>query len=135
MNKLFAEVTAPRTRRSDRSLVRVFVRDLVLDARIGVYAHEHGRTQRIRINIDLGVDLPVRGTDELADVVSYETVVAGAREIVGTGHVKLVETLAERIADRCLIDRRVRTVRVRVEKLEVFPDAAGAGVEIERMAD
>lgn len=135
MNKLFAEVTAPRTRRSDRSLVRVFVRDLVLDARIGVYAHEHGRTQRIRINIDLGVDLPVRGTDELADVVSYETVVAGTREIVGSGHVKLVETLAERIADRCLIDRRVRTVRVRVEKLEVFPDAAGAGVEIERMAD
>jgi dihydroneopterin aldolase len=134
MNKLFAEVTAPRARRSDRSLVRVFVRDLVLDARIGVYAHEHGRTQRIRINIDLGVDLPVRGTDELADVVSYETVVTGTREIVASGHVRLVETLAERIADRCLADRRVRTVRVRVEKLEVFPDAAGAGVEIERTA-
>jgi dihydroneopterin aldolase len=114
--------------------VRVFVRDLVLDARIGVYAHEHGRTQRIRINIDLGVDLPVRGTDELADVVSYETVVTGTREIVASGHVRLVETLAERIADRCLADRRVRTVRVRVEKLEVFPDAAGAGVEIERTA-
>ncbi|HEV7372531.1 dihydroneopterin aldolase [Arenibaculum sp.] len=135
MNKLFAQVTAPRTRRSDRSLVRVFVRDLVLDARIGVYAHEHGRTQRIRINIDLGADLPVRGTDALADVVSYETVVTGVREIVASGHVNLVETLAEHIADRCLVDRRVRTVRVRVEKLDVFPDAASAGVEIERVAE
>jgi dihydroneopterin aldolase len=43
-----------------------------------------------------------------------------------------VETLAERIAETCLKDRRVHIARIRVEKLDIFADAASAGVEIER---
>ena len=44
----------------------------------------------------------------------------------------LVETLAERLAGICLQDPRVRSARVRVEKLDVFADAVSVGVEIER---
>ena len=40
--------------------------------------------------------------------------------------------LAERIAEACLLDRRVQLARVRVEKLDIFADATSAGVEIER---
>ena len=54
------------------------------------------------------------------------------RSIVDAGHVRLVETLAERIAEACLADRRVHLARVRVEKLDIFADATSAGVEIER---
>jgi dihydroneopterin aldolase len=59
-------------------------------------------------------------------------IVQQVRAIVLAGHVQLVETLAERLAEACLADARVRQVRVCVEKLDVFPDAGGAGVEIER---
>jgi dihydroneopterin aldolase len=45
-----------------------------------------------------------------------------------------VETLAEEIADICLDDGRVRVVRVRVEKLDVFDEAVSVGVEIERQS-
>ena len=55
------------------------------------------------------------------------------RAIVSARHVRLVETLAERIAICCLVDERVVSARVRVEKLDVFPDAVSAGVEIERV--
>jgi dihydroneopterin aldolase len=65
-------------------------------------------------------------------VVDYEKVAETARTIVRSGHVRLVETLAERIAEACLADRRVHVVRVRVEKLDIFADATSAGVEIER---
>jgi dihydroneopterin aldolase len=65
-------------------------------------------------------------------VVDYEKLAKGIRQIVASGHVRLVETLAERIAEACLADRRVHLARVRVEKLDVFPDAVSAGVEIER---
>jgi 7,8-dihydroneopterin aldolase/epimerase/oxygenase len=54
------------------------------------------------------------------------------RVSVASGHVLLVETLAERIAESCLTDRRVHLARIRVEKLDVFPDSTSAGVEIER---
>ena len=119
---------------------RMFIRDLVLTASIGVYPHEHAQAQRVRINLDLAVaddgaqplSRAAVGADDLARVVDYEAIVRAARAIVGAGHVQLVETLAERLAEACLSDPRVRLVRVRVEKLDVFPDASAAGVEIER---
>jgi dihydroneopterin aldolase len=116
----------------------VFLRDLVLPASIGIYPHEHDAKQRIRINVNLGVDDEAAlagvmvGADELARVVDYEKTAQRIRAIVASGHTRLVETLAERIAEACLADARVRTVRVRVEKLDIFADAASAGVEIER---
>jgi 7,8-dihydroneopterin aldolase/epimerase/oxygenase len=119
-------------------LRHVFVRDMVLVASIGIYPHEHQDRQRVRINVDLAVDddtvragLMV-GADELNRVVNYEKIVASVRTIVGSGHTRLVETMAERIAEACLADARVRIARIRVEKLDVFADAVSAGVEVER---
>ena len=114
---------------------RLFVRDLVLDARIGIHPHEHGRTQRVRINLDLIVDPPAGPAgpvrDNIADVVSYELLVEAARRRVAEGHINLVETLAERLAQDCMSHRRVRRARVCVEKLDVYNDAGSVGVEIE----
>ena len=117
------------------ALRHVFVRDLMLDARIGVHQHEKLGPQRIRVNIDLAVwEKDVDGIgDQLANVVCYEEVVSAIRALVTEGHVNLVETLAEQIAALCLEDRRVRVARVRVEKLDVFADVTSVGVEIERV--
>lgn len=114
-------------------LRRVFIRDLVLPALIGIHRHEKDGRQRVRVNLDMDVvepEMPIQ--DRLAEVVCYEDVVAAVRGIVAAGHINLVETLAERIAAFCLSDRRVKAVRVRIEKLDVFADAASVGVEIER---
>ena len=114
-------------------LRRIFVRDLVLLADIGVYRREQGNPQRVRINLDLMVeDPPGPPTDRLRDVVNYAKVVETVRALVGRGRVNLVETLAQQIADACLVDPRVAKVRVQVEKLDAVADAASVGVEIER---
>ena len=113
----------------------VFIRDLILTCLIGVHKHERKKPQRIRINLDLAVtEQSVISTDRLADVVCYEDVADRIRSIVNNGHVNLVETLAEKIASKCLEDRRIKAMRVRIEKLDVFKDAASAGVEIERFS-
>lgn len=112
----------------------VFVRDLVLTCSIGVHAHEKGAPQRVRINLDLAVREGNDIGDDLANVVCYEGIVSGIRGLVGESHVNLVETLAERVAAMCLDDVRVRVARVRIEKLDVFPDATSVGVEIERFS-
>lgn len=121
-------------------LRHVFLRDMVLPARIGVYPHERTEAQRVRINVDLAVTeatapppaRPMTVAEELARVVDYEAIAQRVRAIVGERHVRLVETLAEALAAACLSDARVRIARIRVEKLDVFPDAVSAGVEIER---
>ncbi len=112
---------------------QVFVRDLTLNFLIGVHRHERDGKQRVRINLDLTVEDTADGVDDkLANVVSYEDLVVNLRTLAASGHISLVETLAERVADLCLDDRRVRLARVRVEKLDIFADAASVGVEIER---
>ena len=60
---------------------------------------------------------------------------SGIGRLLGEGHIQLLETAAERIADLCLADRRCAKVRVKVEKLDVYTNAAGVGVEIERPRD
>ena len=114
--------------------VHVFVRDLEMDAVIGIHRHEKRRSQPIRVNIDLTVRAsrkPIR--DSLAQVVDYEEVVNAVRAIVAEGHMRLVETLAERITGHCLSDPRVLAARVRIEKLTAIEGARSVGVEIERM--
>jgi dihydroneopterin aldolase len=131
----------PRIAETARAARKMFIRDLVLQASIGVHAHEHTAPQRVRINLDLTIaddgagerrSRAAIGHDDLSRVVDYEAIANRVRAIVTTGHVQLVETLAERLAETCLIDPRVMDVRVRVEKLDVFADAASAGVEVER---
>ncbi len=116
------------------SLRRVFVRDLVLWCSIGVHQYEKNETQRIRINLDLMVEEKdvAEIDDRLEHVVCYESLIESVRKVVLQEHVHLVETLVEKIANICLLDRRVRTARVSVEKLDIIKDAASVGVEIVR---
>ncbi len=122
---------------SARENVRhVFVRDLVIEARIGIYRHEKKSAQRIRINLDLSVvDDYLADADNVDQVVCYEQVVVETKEIIALGHINLVETLAERIAEQILAMPKVLSVRVRIEKLDVLPDVGSVGIEIERAAN
>lgn len=118
---------------SDAKLYRILVRDVVLKCLIGIHAHELLAPQRVRINVDMAV-LEQAGplSDDIANVVSYEDVIEGIKRMLADGHINLVETLAEKIAVLCLADERVSSVRVRVEKLDVYAEAASVGIEIER---
>ena len=114
----------------------VFVRDLELDANIGVYRREKGQHQPVRINVDLTVEETAGEVgDKLENVVDYGAVVDAIKAILAAGHLNLVETLAEQIAAHCLSDKRVKVARVRIEKLKVVPEAQSVGVEIEREAE
>ena len=112
---------------------RIRITDLVLPASIGIYDREKQAPQRVRINVEL--EVAEHGgplDDDIGNVLSYEDVVSGIRAIVGRGHINLVETLAENSASLCLDDIRVARARIAVDKLDVEPDAAAVGIEIER---
>ena len=132
MNQAF-HTTQDRIADAMRAVRHVFVRDLVLQARIGVYDHEKRDAQKIIVNLDLTVSEAGKGHgDNIDNVVCYEKAVNGIRAIIGGGHINLVETMAEEIAAFCLDDPRVLAARVRVEKPDVIAEAGSVGVEIER---
>jgi dihydroneopterin aldolase len=130
-----AEKIAAHPTTAAARMMKVFVRDLVLSARIGVYQHEKLATQRVRINLELLCTEHPAINDDLNNVVNYAELVGQVRAIVDAGHINLVETLADRVAQACLADRRVQVAKIRIEKLDVFSETESVGVEIERARD
>ena len=109
---------------------RVFVRDFVLPMQIGVYAREHGQTQRVRFDVDVCVTRQSHAPTDMRDIFSYDIITDMIRMIAAREHVALVEGLAETIAARLLTYLRAASVTVRVEKLDTGP--GGVGIEITR---
>lgn len=126
------DITAlPRTDTAPRRLI--FVRGLVIDAYIGAYESEQGVTQPIEIDLEADVIEPSNPlSDKLEDIVCYDRLSQGIKEIIAEGHIKLVETLAERIASLALSHPMVRAVMVRITKPQAIEEARAAGVEIWR---
>lgn len=117
---------------AELAIRHVFIRNLEVLAHIGIHGHEKGKMQPVRLNIDLAVEDLAAIEDKLDSVVDYGEITRKIRAIIERDHINLAETLAERIAGVCFEDRRVKTARVRVEKLYALPGAESAGVEIER---
>lgn len=123
----------PATAKAPATLGRdcIFLKDWVIDCNIGVYAEEKGVTQKIRLSVDAYLAPHVRAAaDEMETVPSYTDIIDAVTDITALGHINLIETLAEAIAERGLADPRIDAMRVRIEKLERGPVR---GVEIYRI--
>jgi dihydroneopterin aldolase len=113
-------------------LDRVFIHDFVLDVEIGVHNYEKGATQRVRFSVDVDMTrAPSALEDDIGRTFDYDMIIAGIKHIIARGHINLVETLAEEIADHCLAHPRAARVVVKIEKLDKEPGAVG--VEIVRV--
>jgi dihydroneopterin aldolase len=111
----------------------VFIRELRLEAWIGLYRHEKIAPQTIEldIEIELATDEVFRSA-RVADTVDYGVVTQRIKDLLGRERFGLVETLAERIAGIVLEGFPASSVRVGVAKLGALPEARRVGVRIER---
>ena len=120
------------TAKAPESLGRdcIFLKDWVIDCNIGVYAEEKGVTQKVRLTIDAYLAPNVRASnDDMETVPSYTDMIDAVNDITSRGHINLIETFAEELAERGLANPRIVAMRVRIEKLERGPVR---GVEIYR---
>ena len=97
----------------------------------GVFEHERRDGQVFRIDLTLAVDTaPAAASDDLRDTVDYGSLVDQVVAAVTRDPVDLIETLAQRIADTCLLDPRVEWVRVTVHKPDAPIKATFADVQL-----
>ena len=87
-------------------LDRISVRDYTRDVEIGAFKSERGQKQRIRFNVVLEVSRHTAAqSDDVDKVISYDLIVEAIEAQLSTERINLLETLAERVAERCLADR------------------------------
>ena len=111
----------------------IFLNDFMIDANIGVYKHEKIKSQPLRINIIAKVKNPKKiNDDKLYSVVCYNQISKKIKKIIKSGHTILLEKLAEKIFQECFKNKRIQTMKIRLEKLDAIQEAESAGIEVER---
>jgi 7,8-dihydroneopterin aldolase/epimerase/oxygenase len=110
----------------------VSVRDLSVPAVIGVHDWEREATQTLVFTVEMAADVrSAARRDDLGDALDYSAVARTITSVVEDGRFRLIETAAERVAERLLADHPVAWLRLEVRK----PIASGgytAAVTIER---
>lgn len=118
---------------AEQNLRHIFIHGMKLKASIGIFDHEKARKQMVIISVDLAVEQGEALEENIDNVVNYKIIVEDIESYVESGHVLLVETMAEKIADICLRDNRVKRVLVKIEKPEAFIHVGAVGVSVERL--
>jgi dihydroneopterin aldolase len=110
---------------------RISLRDHLVEADIGAFQQERGHKQRLRFNVVVEVR-PVTGPleDDVDRILSYDRITEAIAAELAAERLNLLETLAERVAERVLAEPAAMRVFIRIEKLDIGPYALG--VEIVR---
>src|SRR5208283_5424908 len=111
----------------------IFIHELRVDTRIGVYAWEQHLTQPLLIDLEL--ELPSTkafASDDFADALDYAAVVKRIQIFAADHPHKLLERFADALAELLRSEFGVPWVRVRVTKLAPVAGVKRVGVVIER---
>lgn len=110
---------------------RISLRDHVVTADIGAFQQERGHGQRLRFSVVVEVrPAPAPLDDDVDRILSYDRITEAIAAELAAERLNLLETLAEKVAERILAEPQAMRVFVRIEKLDRGPGALG--VEIVR---
>lgn len=111
----------------------VYVRDLRIDARIGIYEWEKRILQKIRVDLEMAWDnRQPAASDDIKDTLNYKTASKRVVQLVESQHYELVERLAETIATTLMQELNIPWIQVTVGKPGAVKGASEVGVRIER---
>ncbi|HEX5515554.1 MAG TPA: dihydroneopterin aldolase [Gammaproteobacteria bacterium] len=111
----------------------VFLRGLRVNAVIGVYGWERQIRQTLSLDLELAADVATAAaSDDIADAVDYYAVSKRVTAFVEASEFRLIETLAERVAELVLSEFSVSWLRLTIAKPGAIRDCQAVGVSIER---
>ena len=111
----------------------IIIRDLRVEALIGIHRRERHVMQTLSLDLDIGLPgTAVFESDKVADTIDYEQVALRIRALAGAQHYRLVETFADRIATLLTSDFAAPWAKVSVAKIGILPNAKFVGITIER---
>jgi len=116
-----------------RSYLRIILRDLVTEARVGLHPWEQHPERPTRLVVNVEMFAPLNGgldAESHTSVVNYDPIREALRAWPSRPHTPLLETLLHEVVALCFESPRVEACRVSIVKPDIFNEAAAAGVEV-----
>jgi len=114
---------------------KVFIKNLEIDAIIGIYDFERTKAQKVVLDLEMAWDNQVAAKSEnIDDALNYKTLSDHLKDYVGSSQFQLIETLAEQIAKIVLEEFHVQWLSLTLHKPDALDGATDVGVKIVRQA-
>jgi len=126
---------APQHWTTESGYVRMMIRDLVTEVRLGLHPWERHpeKPQRIVVNVELYAAPRATQYKDVSAVVDYDYIRNALKKWPRRKHTVFIETLLDELVKLSFRDKRVQACRVSIFKPDIYNEAAGAGVEVYRV--
>ena len=123
-----------KTKKSFNYKRKIFIKDLVLKILVGIHSFEKKKKQRVKFNVEINTDPNLNpNQDNLDSIVNYEDIINNIKKITNKKHYPLLETLSEDIFFKLFKDRKIKKIKLRIEKLDIIKNTSSVGIEIEKI--
>ena len=107
---------------------KVIIKDLILTIPVGIHNFEKKKKQRVKFNIEITTD-PNLKTD-IKSIVNYENVINIIKKIAQKKHFELLENLAETIFDEVFKNKKIKKIKLKIDKLDIIEETKSVGIEV-----
>ena len=107
---------------------KVIVKDLILLISVGIHQFEKQKKQKVKFNLVITTDPNLKS--DIKSIVNYENVINDIKKITEKKHFELLENLSENIFDVIFKNKRIKKVKLQIEKLDIIKEAKSVGIEV-----
>jgi len=109
----------------------IFIKDFIIHEIIGMHDYEKVKKQKIKFNIVINVNQNTLPNEkDLRSIINYEKITKKLKNLVKNKKYNFLESLAEDSFVEIFKDKRISSVKIKIEKLDAIKNASSAGVEI-----
>ena len=109
---------------------KIIVKDLILLLSVGIHQFERLKRQKVKFNIEITTDPNLKS--DIKSIVNYESVINDIKKLTKKSHFELLESLSESIFDRIFRNKKIRKIKLKIEKLEIIKETTSVGIEVKK---
>jgi FolB domain len=107
---------------------KVIIKDLILLLSVGIHQFEKLKKQKVKFNIKITTDPNLKS--DIKTIVNYENVINDIKKLTEKKHFELLENLSEAIFDEIFKNKKVKKIKLRIEKLDIIKETDSVGIEV-----
>tara|TARA_Y100000996_G_scaffold402532_1_gene374591 strand:- start:465 stop:851 length:387 start_codon:yes stop_codon:yes gene_type:complete len=107
---------------------KIIIKDLILLLSVGIHQFEKLKKQNVRFNLEITTDPNLK--PEIKTIVNYENVINDIKRLTNKTHFELLESLSESIFDEIFKNKKIKKVKLKIEKLDIIKETKSVGIEV-----
>tara|TARA_B100001093_G_scaffold508602_1_gene571119 strand:- start:45 stop:431 length:387 start_codon:yes stop_codon:yes gene_type:complete len=107
---------------------KIIIKDLILLLSVGIHLFEKQKKQRVKLNIEITTDPNLK--PDIKSIVNYESIINDIKKLTKKTHFELLESLSESIFDEIFKSKKIKKIKLKIEKLDIIKETTSVGIEV-----